>query len=499
MGRKRRPDEPASYLPEPKVPSSLRLRYETIAAAVAGQITVTEAAQRVGMARVNFQSLVHRVQAAMLRALEPRPSGRPPKPPEVKDLEAKVNKLEAEVAKLTKQVHSMDELLGVAGDVIRDLRGMPPLDWRKNRSSPRSSRRSRRSPTTGKGGEDPEPAPAATTAPPGEDPKATALLARIAVTDLGVRAACAIGMSAQTLRRWRARRAVGTPARCARSRQRPVEPTAESAVRQLVRDLNGLAGAASISHSVAGVSRRQAAALKADELRLLERERQAACERVEVLRPGVVRGFDAMHLATAAGARFALVSGDACVPYRTSALLASRYDATHVAQALVADFEAHGAPLVWRRDRARCHSAAPVASVLEAWGVLALEGPPHHPGYYGQLERMNREHRAWLGGHGELADGDLETDWERMRFALNALWRRPTLSWQTAASVWEGRQAVTDDRDELRDEVHDRAARLRRESSRPIDERLAMRLAIEKALARRGYLRVHPGRRVLRD
>jgi transposase-like protein len=496
MGRKRRPEEPGSYRARPQVPPSLQLRYETITAALAGQITMSEAAERVGIARVNFQSLVHRAQAAMLQALEPRPSGRAPKPPEVKELEAKVKKLEAEVARLTKQVHSMDELLGVAGDVIRDLRGMPPLSWRKNRTSPRSSRRSRRSPTRTGGGEDPEPA--ATAAPPGEDPKATALLARIAMTDLGARAACAIGMSAQTLRRWRARRAAGTPARCARSRQRPLEPAAESAVRQLVRDLNGLAGAASLSHSIDGVSRRQAAALKADELRLLERERQAACERVEVLRPGVVRGFDAMHLATP-GARFALVSGDACVPYRTSALLASRYDAVHVAKALEADFEAHGAPLVWRRDRALCHGAEPVASVLEGCGVLALEGPPHHPGYYGQLERMMREHRAWLYGHGELHDGDLEADWERMRFALNALWRRPTLSWQTAASVWEGRQAVTDDRDELRDEVHDRAARLRRESSHPIDERLAMRLAIEKALANRGYLRVHPGRRVLRD
>lgn len=28
------------------------------------------------------------------------------------------------------------------------------------------------------------------------------------------------------------------------------------------------------------------------------------------------------------------------------------------------------------------------------YAVLVLHGPPHHPRFYGQLERQNREHRA---------------------------------------------------------------------------------------------------------
>jgi hypothetical protein len=49
------------------------------------------------------------------------------------------------------------------------------------------------------------------------------------------------------------------------------------------------------------------------------------------------------------------------------------------------------------------------------------------------------------------------------------------------------RQPVTDDRAQLHDEVLDRAARLRGDG---LDDDLAMRLAIEKALTIRGYLRV---------
>jgi hypothetical protein len=231
----------------------------------------------------------------------------------------------------------------------------------------------------------------------------------------------------------------------------------------------------------------------------MEAERRAACARVEVLRPGVIRGFDAMHIPTTASPRFSLVSADACVPFRTSTRLASAYNGFEVARALEADFEAHGAPLVWRRDRARCHRFGPVLSVLEAHRVLALEGPPRYPRFYGQLERMNREHRAWLGPIDRLAPDDLEAEWERMQNALNALWRRPTLGWETASTRWNERGPVTDDRDELRDDVNDRAARIRRGSTSTISDDLAMRLAIEQALTARGYLRVHPGRRMLRE
>jgi len=42
--------------------------------------------------------------------------------------------------------------------------------------------------------------------------------------------------------------------------------------------------------------------------------------------PGIVRGFDQLYAWTAQGWRFALVSADAAVPNRTSALVVEHYD-----------------------------------------------------------------------------------------------------------------------------------------------------------------------------
>ena len=265
-----------------------------------------------------------------------------------------------------------------------------------------------------------------------------------------------------------------------------------SAAKLLVRELRGLAGAASLAHSV-GISRRQAAALKAAEMTALERERKATAGRVEVLAAGVLRGFDALELATAAGKRYLLAAGDGHVPYRTSISAVARYDAVAVAAALDADFAEHGAPLVLRLDRASCHRAPPVAAVLHRWRVLPLHGPPRHPRYYGQLERQNREHRAWLTGHRYTPD-ELAANCTHMRTVLNRLWRRPTLDWRTAECVWRARGDVQVDRDELAADVTDGT---RRRLDAGVSTLLAPRLAIEHALTKRGLLRITPKPKVL--
>jgi hypothetical protein len=61
-------------------------------------------------------------------------------------------------------------------------------------------------------------------------------------------------------------------------------------------------------------------------------------------------------------------------------------------------------------------------------GVLVLHGPPRHPRYNGQLERQNREHRAWLASSTPLAPDALAAAWRAMRKALSRLWHRPTLN-----------------------------------------------------------------------
>src|SRR5262249_49494049 len=147
-----------------------------------------------------------------------------------------------------------------------------------------------------------------------------------------------------------------------------------------------------------------------------------------------------------------------------------------------------------RADRARSHKTDEVADVLRRYGVLLLHGPAHHPRFYGQLERQNREHRAFLRSLDPLDANALDEVCEGMLHALNILWKRPTLDWRTANDVWIERPNIDEDREKLRQEVYERATKIRRHLNNPsVPTDLAERLAIEHALTTRGYLRRQPG------
>jgi hypothetical protein len=243
-----------------------------------------------------------------------------------------------------------------------------------------------------------------------------------------IQRASALGVTPSTLRRWLARIASGEPVMRRRGGVRaPVSADAEAALREQVKIMHGLVGAAALAHSVEGVSRRTAAAIKQDTLREIERERKAQTHHVGVTAIGVIRGFDAMYVANG----LLLNASDAAIPYRTTIRHTEQYDERSVASVLDEDFTLHGAPLVLRCDRARCHTAPDVLSVLERHGVLLLQGPPR-PQYYGQLERQNLEHRQWLGDQLVVDQPTLDV----MKHALNAVWRRPTLDWATAQERW---------------------------------------------------------------
>lgn len=476
MARPRGPNEPSTYHAHPDVPQELRQRFDLIRAVLGQRMTITEAAQELTIARNNMQSLVHRVEAAIIEALQPRPTGKTPKPAHEKELEARVRKLEAENRKLTDQLHAMDDLLGAAGEIIRALRGLPPTN--SSKASSRTSRGTGSRKKTSSG--DPEPEP------PIPVPVLRSLAQIATKADLGPRAARVLGISASTLRRWLGRVALGEPVVHRRGGRRAVvPPTTEQAVRDHIRRLAGLAGAASLARSVSGLSRRNAAEIKRDELTAMERERRASAAQVTVTQPGVLRGFDAMH----DGKTAVLVVSDAAVPYRTTIRRYRHYNAETTAEILDADFRRHLPPLAVRLDRAACHEAEPVLSVLRAHGVLLLHGPPRHPQYYGQLERQNREHRAWERWYGM-------EDLDAMTTALNALWRRPTLGWRTAEEAWLARPILDENRDLLRDEVEQRTGRLR---AHGVSDDLATRLAIEQALIERSHLTITPGRPALRE
>jgi hypothetical protein len=467
-----------SYTPQPAIEPEVAPRAQAVLKVLSKQWTMTEAAANVGMSRNRFQTIFNRSLAAMLEELGQKAAGRPARAEKEKELEAEVTKLRRENAKLSERVGTIDRLLGVASDM---LKGRVTKSGRQAGASSSSTSTSTSTETSNEP-EDPDP-----------DGEARARLEsaqELRRLGLGPElAAAVIGASASTVRRWAAaaRRREAVCRRPGRARAAPADAARVALAEEAVRALGGMIGADALRVST-GLSRRQAGAVKAKVLTTIERERKAAAAHVEITTPGIMRGFDQVYAWTTEGWRFVLMSADACVPYRTSAMVAEHYDEAAVLAAIAADIAAHGAPLVWRMDRASCHRTERVKAYLESSGVLVLHGPPRHPQYYGQLERQNREHRAWLRALGEIDPAGLPPACGRMCAALNTRWPRRALGWMTPAEVWAHRRPIDSGlRARFRQEVYDRAQRVRAERE---DNDLATRLAIEQALQQRGFLRV---------
>jgi transposase InsO family protein len=258
-------------------------------------------------------------------------------------------------------------------------------------------------------------------------------------------------------------------------------------VRSIVRATHATVGVQSLSH-MTGLPRRACAEIKRSERRELERERKARCQRVVFASPGIVRGFDAMHVETIHAKAYWLVAADAAIPYRTSVVTVPNYDAEQVIGALVADFETHGAPLVLRLDRIACQRTEELLAMLARYEVLPLHGPPRHPYYYGQLERQNREHREWYAMLGPVTPAELTAAGEAMRTSLNALWSRPTLDGWTAEQAWRARKPIQIDRQELRRDVERCTSGL---VTSGVELLRAQRIATERALIERELLTIN--------
>ena len=467
----------AKYAPLPVVPEEALPRLAVVVEVLAGIKTVSAAARELGLSRNRFQSLLHRALGALAQEVMVHPAGRRARPPQVAQLQAQLNRLQRENAKLRSQVGSTERLLTVASGL---LQGRIRASGRQRRLRSAESRRD--------GGEESEP----------EATRSALLAGADAMRQLNLAApliAAIAGVGVSTLRRWRARRRSGQSLLMRRRNvMRPVIASADSAheAANLVRRLHGLIGAESLARSV-GVSRRVAARIKQLTLTRMEYERKAGLRQIRIAVPGVLRGMDAMQF-PGRRERYALIAADGAVPYRTSVSVGPRYDATLVARALATDLEQNGAPLVYRLDRASAHDAPAARGVLAAHRVLVLHGPPRYPGYYGQLERQNREHRAWLRVGSEPGDGKLEPCLREMLEGVNRQWRRRTLGWRTAAEAWSARPPLDVDRVALHEEVRERAhAIARRLSGRGHPADLAERLAIEQTLTRMGYLRQQLG------
>lgn len=471
-----------TYTPMPTgVPPEQMLRLARVVEVLAGLKTMSAAARELDLSRNHFQSMVHRGVMALLEEIAPKPGGRPAKPENVATLEAEVAKLRKENTRLSERVGMTDRLLSVASGLLHGR--IEPTGRAK-----RTKATKKKSETTSESGDDPDPVWERTL-------KAVEKMESYGLTK--ELAAAIAGVHVSTVRRWKALARRGAPLFLGLGAGRGFPRASLETLQRasgVVRSLNGLVGAESLRRTVDGISRREAARVKAETLTEMERERKAALTRVTVTTPGVVRGIDAMHFATPEGVRYALIAGDAAVPYRTSHAVNDVYDSDFVERALRADFEANGAPLVCRLDRFSAHKSEGPLRLFAEYEVLVLHGPPHFPRYYGQLERQNLEHRQWCRVAGILHAGALEIRLAEMLKAVSEIWRRRTLGFQTAAEVWNARPRLNVDRAELHSEVRDRTERIRSKMElrgKPAD--IAERLAIQQTLETRGYLRQEVG------
>jgi hypothetical protein len=465
----------SDYTPIPAVPEEVVPRLTAILTVLSGLKTVSQAARELGLSRNRFQSLMHRSLEALVMQLAPHAAGRPPTPAQVAALRTELQRLQRENAKLRSQVGSTERLLEVASGLLQG----------RIRTTGRQPRKRKPSANHHDGDDD-----------DGEAHRRAVLAGADAMRALKLNAALAAriaGVGASTLRRWHAQQRRGRPLIGRRAR-RTVDPKLAAQAQRRVRRLHGQIGAAALSHAIAGLTRRAAAAIKADTLSALERERKTTLTRIRISVPGVLRGLDAMEFRERPAERYALIAADGAIPYRTCVTVGARYDAALVERALERDLQENGAPLVYRLDRARCHDTPAVRQLLAAHRILLLHGPPRCPRFYGQLERQNREHRAWLAADRATAEQALAPRLREMLERVNREWPRRTLGFKTAADVWSARPPLTIDRIALREEVTERVqriARTRELRGHPAD--LAERLAIEQTLTRLGYLRQETG------
>lgn len=460
------------YSKRPSAEPSIVSRLDVVMKVQRGELTMTAGAAELGLSREYFHDLYNRTIQAMLDELTPKTGGRPKVDQEQLQREEEIARLMKEKEALLRRMNIQEEALGALVDIVKDQSGVPRTRSSKTKASTTE--------TSNDAAED-------------DHRSRLELAMKLHRRGLTLERACACAALSRTTY-LRLRKRAQERSRLVRRRGPTSYPPPDAAkiafAEKLVRDTRCLIGAAGLAKK-AQIARRVAGAIKKRVVRDVERERQEDAARVVVTQPGVVRGIDAMHLRTLDGWRFALISGDGSIPFRTSALFVDRYTGEHVATAIDEDYTRHGAPLVARLDRHSSHLTDEVAAVFEKHQVLVLHGPPHHPGFYGQLERQNRDHRAWLDVEAfDSTDGQDQLD--EMCRCWNELIPCRKLQWCTPSEAWNARPVLDVNRVDFARDVQLRAAALSSAlSPRALQRGDDQRFAIQHALEMRGLLMIN--------
>ena len=457
----------SSYVPKPEMQPGVAPWVDAALRHLTGQMTIKQIGETFGLSRPTVQSKMHRAERGLIQALTPGQPGRPSRSEKEKQLERENEKLKKQNEKLRKQ----NEKLEKQNDAMKIA-----LKTRPREPSPL-------------GGLD---------AGKDDDMAWELMLAASQMYNEGmamqVTALC-LGIGLSTLYRWlrRARDGQTLVNRRGPSALKAICDVVVANVIEILDRERWMTGVAALARRT-GASRRQCDAIKKDGLRRRERERKRDSVRVRLSWPGIMRSMDQLYVHVDGIRRVLLTAADSCVPFRTSITLVESYDSENVARVIEADMERWGPPLIWRFDRASSHMTRQVLDLLRSWGVLPLFGPAYYPGYYGQMERMNREHRQWLSNGPELTASNIEYEIEKMRTVLNESVIRPILNYRSAADVWGERSPPRTDRELLQREVYDMAAdRYCELVGQPDAELISWRKAVETVMNNRGLVSYEKG------
>lgn len=113
---------PKKYRKTPSVAAEMLPRYKLVVEVLAGVVSVSEAARRLGLSRVRFQSVMHRGLEGLLEGLRVKTPGRPERPSWEKELREETLRLRRENEQLLKQAQRTERLLGLARGLLTSRR-----------------------------------------------------------------------------------------------------------------------------------------------------------------------------------------------------------------------------------------------------------------------------------------------------------------------------------------------------------------------------------------
>ena len=304
-----------------------------------------------------------------------------------------------------------------------------------------------------------------------------------------------LGISTQSLDRWRAAQASSAPCQERRGRPTEVSDEARELLRQAYLDHYREWGPSILADWAEreGIGKWSPSTIDAVISDLKdEQEPTPPPRKLEVTAPMAMWSEDGTGFYDRGKKRELLVVQDEYSRFKTNyRLVDGPATAEDVAAYLEQVFQQHGAPLVLKHDGGKVFHADVVRKLLDKWGVTDLTSPRYWPGYNGKCERAMRDIKSYERAMRKAGvRGTLLSRLDRAFKDLNEDRPRPVLKGRTAWEAFECDATPLPDRDDFRIEVTIATEVYRRMARSRSEQESAGRRAVEEVLLWHGLLEI---------